>query len=121
MGLTIQFMPHSEIADLDSKARVKKLLNVVMKNKVILLQGKLNPEEEANLIAETMTSIGRGGFKGIELSSLNTLDKLSSFARIRYKIAGFFAGRSDDLTIIGPASLIKEIKKDPRKIELMLR
>ena len=40
-GLTLQFMPYSEIAGLDSVARIKKLLKIILDNKVVILQGKL--------------------------------------------------------------------------------
>ena len=31
-----------------------------------------------------------------------------------------FQGGSDSITIIGPATIVKEIKRNPKKIELLL-
>ena len=40
--------------------------------------------------------------------------------KFRIGIARALIGERDSLTIIGPAAIVKEIKKDPRKIEVML-
>ena len=52
-GLTLHFMPYSEIAKLDTVERIKKLLKIILDNKVIVLQGKLKPEEETRLPSDT--------------------------------------------------------------------
>ncbi|HLP80350.1 MAG TPA: DUF2073 domain-containing protein, partial [Acidobacteriota bacterium] len=67
--LTIQFVPHSEIVDMSSEERVKKLLKIVKEEKIVLLEGKLTKSEEAALIAKTMESIDKR-FKGIELATI---------------------------------------------------
>jgi len=43
------------------------------------------------------------------------------FENIRRNIAKILIGEQDAITIIGPASVVKEMTKDPKKIELMLR
>ena len=40
-GLTLHFMPFSEIAKLDTVERIKKLLKIILDNKVVVLQGRL--------------------------------------------------------------------------------
>ena len=42
------------------------------------------------------------------------------FVKFRHGIAKRLVGDSNALTIIGPASVIKEIKRDPKRLELML-
>ena len=37
-GLTIQFLPYAEIEGLDGTARIKKLLQIILKNKIIIIQ-----------------------------------------------------------------------------------
>ena len=65
--LTIHFMPYDEIASLNSQERIKKLLKIILGDKIILLQGRLKSDEEARLIEDTMVMIGHvKGFKGIE-------------------------------------------------------
>lgn len=120
--LTIHFMPYSEIAKEDSLARIKKLMGLILENKIIILQGRLKPEEETRLIENTMTLIGNiKGFQGIEISTLSGDADQNTFDKIRHNIARILVGEQDAITLIGPASFVKEIKRDPKKIELMLK
>lgn len=116
--VTIQFVPYHEIEDLGSARRVKKLIDIVKENKIVLLQGRLKKEEEADLIAITMEEIS-DRFKGIELAVINPGDKSATgFKKVRDNIFGFILGDRQGVTVIGPATIVKEIKKDPNKIEL---
>ena len=122
-GLTLHFMPYSEIANLDTVERIKKLLKIILDNKVVILQGRLRPDEEGRLIEDTMIMIGSiKGFKGVELAviSQDAEDK-SVFDKMKFGIAKALIGQQDALTIIGPASIVKEMKKDPKKLEVMMR
>lgn len=120
--LTIHFMPYSEIGSLNSLSRIKKILNIVLQNKIIILQGKLRPEEEGKLIEHTMTLIDHvKGFSGVEIASISNESKAGMFEQIRGNIAKILVGEKDAITIIGPANLVKEIKKNPNKLELMLK
>ena len=65
--LTLQIVPYSEIVDLSSLGRIRKLLNIAKENKIVLLQGRLTKEEEAELIKITMEEINKD-FKGVELA-----------------------------------------------------
>ncbi len=120
--LTIHFMPYSEIAHEDGIGRVKKIMGIVLKNKIIILQGKLKPDEEARLIENSMTLIGNiEGFAGIEIASLSgENENRSLFEGVRRNIAKILVGEQDAITVIGPATIVKEMKKDPKKVELML-
>ncbi|MEM4605542.1 MAG: DUF2073 domain-containing protein [Candidatus Pacearchaeota archaeon] len=121
-NLTIYFMPYSEISHLGSLERIKKILGIVLENKLIILQGRLKPEEEAKLIEHTMALVGNiKDFKGIEISSLSYANERNLFEKIRKNLIRILVGEQDSISLIGPASLIKEIKKDPRKIELILK
>jgi len=120
--LTIHFMPYSEIAKEDSLNRIKKIVGLVLENRIIILQGRLTPEEETKLIETTMTLIGNiKGFQGVEISTLSGESDRGLFDRVRHNIARILVGEQDAITLIGPASFVKEIKKDPKKIELMLK
>ena len=116
--VTIQFVPYHEIEDLGSARRVKKLIDIVKENKIVLLQGRLKKEEEADLITITMEEIGEK-FKGIELAVINPGDKgATGFKKLRHDFFGFILGDRQGVTVIGPATIVKDIKKDPNKIEL---
>ncbi len=120
--LTIHFMPYSEIASLGSLERIKRILGLVLENKLIILQGRLKPEEETKLIENTMTLIGNiKDFQGIEISSLSGSVEKTIFEKIRRNIVKILIGEQDSITLIGPANLVKEIRKDPKKIELILK
>jgi hypothetical protein len=121
--LTIHFMPYSEIAHEDAIGRIKKIMGIVLKGKIIILQGKLRPDEEARLIENSMTLIGNiEGFQGIEIAGLSgENENRGLFEKVRHNIARILVGEQDAITIIGPASVVKDITKDPKKIELMLQ
>ncbi len=120
-GQSIHIMPYSEIRELTITERVKKILNLILGNKVVILQGRLRPEEEIRLIEDTMAMVDHiKSFKGIELAVVDAAKEESFFLRMRRGIARGLTGESNSLTVIGPASIVKEIKKDPSKIEVFL-
>jgi hypothetical protein len=85
------------------------------------LEGRLKKEEEADLIAITMEEID-DKFKGIELAVINPESKDENFLkRIRHSFVGALLGDRQGFTIIGPATIVKQIKKDPDKIELFTK
>ncbi|MFC1710950.1 DUF2073 domain-containing protein [Nanoarchaeota archaeon] len=123
-GFSIQFMPYSEIRSVDSTRRIQKILKIVLGNKILILQGRLSPEEETRLIGDTMAMMGHiKNFKGIELAVISGNNNKSNFMdRIRTNLTTALAGGDlGAVTIIGPATIVKEIKKNPKKIELLLK
>ncbi len=116
--LTLQFIPYFEIEQLDSEERIKKLIKLVKQEKIVLLEGRLDQEEETDLIRRTMEEIS-GKFKGIELSVIYPDGGDSDFFnKLKQTILNVILGNRQGMTIIGPASIIKEIKQDPDKIQL---
>ena len=119
--LTLRLVPYHEIEALSSLGRIRKLLNIAKENKIVLLQGRLRKEEEKELIKTTMEEIDEQ-FKGIELAVIDSAGSdLSGMKRIQKGFTDLLLGDRQGLTVIGPASVVKEIKKDPKKIELMTR
>lgn len=121
-GFTIQFMPYSEIEKLDSTDRIRKLLDIILKEKIIVLQGRLRAEEETRLIGDTMILVGKiKGFRGIELAVISPNQKdRDVWSQMRYVVANALVGQMDALTVIGPAAVIKEMKRDPSKLEIFM-
>ena len=119
----MQFIPYSEISNLESVDRIKKLLKIILSNKVVILQGRLKPEEETRLIEDTMIMIDNiKGFKGVELSVIaSDTEGKSIFDKLKSGVAKALIGQQDALTIIGPASVVKEMRKDPKKLEVMMK
>ena len=121
MSLTLQFVPYGEIENLDSTAKVNKLIKIVKEEKIILLEGRIEKNEETLLIKKTMEEIGPK-FKGIELFVMYPKDEESDpIQRLKKSVVDMLLGNRQGLTIIGPATIVKEIRKDPVKIQLLTK
>ncbi|MFC2134075.1 DUF2073 domain-containing protein [Bacteroidota bacterium] len=122
MVLTLQFIPYTEIENLDSAKRINKLLKLVKDEKIVLLEGKLKSHEEAELISKTMEEVDQK-FKGIELSVINpeSTEAKDIFQKLRTLFLNLLLGNRKGFTIVGPASIVKEIKNDPEKIQLFTK
>ncbi len=119
--LTLSFIPYSDISKLNGVERVKKLLDIVLQNRIVVLQGRLNPTDEATLISSTMALVDKiKNFSGVELTVIQPSDNSNLIDKLKSRLAKVLVGERDVLTIVGPASVIKEIKKDPSKIDLLL-
>jgi len=121
-GFTMQFLPYSEIKNLDSDERIKKILKIVLGNSILILQGKLKPEEESRLIGDTMAMVGHvKNFKGIELAVISGNGGGGFYSKFKFGLASALTGGNvNAITIIGPATIVKEMKRNPKKIELLL-
>jgi len=122
-GFSIQFLPYSEIRGLGSDERIRKILGIILANNILILQGRLKADEETRLIGDTMAMIGHvKDFKGIELaviSSSNGGNKAVN--KMKEELVNIITGGDvSAITIIGPATIVKEMKRNPKKIELLL-
>jgi hypothetical protein len=81
--VTLHFVPYTEIEQMSSVGRIRKLLNIAKQNKIVLLQGRLKREEETELIKTTMEEINKE-FRGIELAVINPLQSsLAGFSKFK--------------------------------------
>ena len=116
--VTFQFIPYNDVEGLSSAKRVNKLLNIVKENKIVIMEGRLRKEEEADLIEITMEEIS-SKFKGIELSVVYPDKRKQDFGqKLKGTFASLLLGDRTGMTIIGPASVVKKIEQNPDKIEL---
>ena len=61
-------------------------------------------------------------FKGIELAVIDpSTANVGGVRKMKNAVFGMLLGDRQGMTIIGPASVVKEIKKDPTKIELLTK
>ncbi len=122
-NLRIEFIPFDKLKNLSLKRKINLIVSTVKKNSVLIIDGKLSAEEEAKLIEETMKKVSRS-FPGIEICSFNSADfrkkEKQFFDVIKETVLEKIVGRRG-ITIIGPAALVKNIKKDPDKVSLLLR
>lgn len=115
MKLKVKFLPYEKLKELS----LKDVLADLQKNMIIMVDAKLSIEQETKIIEETMKRIS-DKFSGIELSSLeltpekdtNLLDKIKSI------FIELIIGKKRGLTVIGPAKIIKKIRKNPEELLL---
>ncbi len=119
--VTFKFVPYTEIENLSSAKRVNKLIKIVKEEKIVIMEGRLRKQEEADLIEITMEEI-TPQFKGIELSVVYPdKDKQDAMQKLKGAFATILLGDRQGLTIIGPASIVKKIENDPDRIELFTK
>src|SRR3989344_4424828 len=116
--ITFQYIPYNEHNKLEGDRKINYLLKIVKEDKIVIMEGRLKPNEEAILIEETMGQITKS-FKGVSFCTIFQ-DKNNDFSdKIRNTVYKALVGRREGTTIIGPASIIKEIRRNPNKIELI--
>ena len=116
--VTFQFVPFHEVKDLDSQARVQRLFNIVKNQKIVVMEGRLKKEEETALIEYTMGQVSRQ-FPGIELGVIYPdKSKMDGMEKFKESMLKFFIGDRQGFTVIGPASIVKKIVRNPGKLEL---
>ena len=116
--LTLQFIPYADLADRSLDYKIKKILDIVNDQKIVVMEGRLKKTEETELIKATMEKIN-DDFKGVEITEIHPEKKPAGISRrIKRSITGMLLGDRQGLTVIGPATLVREIKKDPNKIQL---
>jgi hypothetical protein len=115
--LRIKLIPYEKL----KKGNYPDLLKELKKGTIILVDAKLTPSEEADLIEETMKIIS-DKFSGIELSSLELaqLKGTTRFDRFKNMVIERIEGKKRGLTIIGPAKIIRKIEKNPEELLLYM-
>jgi len=111
--LEVDFIPFSSIKRKPPGEKVEFLMERVKAGKVIVIEGTLDPEEEAMLIESTMKAVSED-FPGIELCTLSGDEyrKLGMLDDIRDRILKTL-GHRKGIVVIGPAAVIKEVKRSP--------
>jgi len=115
---------------LDEKGdkRINFILNRVKNGSILVTDAVLHPQEEMDLIKETMRRVD-DGFPGIEVCSLKRqtkgLQHLSeNLVDQKEKLQKLFgitprASLKTGITLIGPAKIIKKIKKNPDSFSVL--
>ena len=113
-GISIDLISTERLEELgDEKNRF--ILDQVKKGKVLVLEKGLTSSEEMDLIRLTMTEIDHDKFIGIETPGFTgNLNKRTFLQRL--------LGRAPAprMMVVGPAHLLKTIKKDGRTIEALI-
>jgi hypothetical protein len=109
-GLKMDFLSSDALHSQSSMEKVSMIVERVKRGDLVIIEGGLTPEEEAELIETTMREIDIENFVGIDIYTLEK-DKKSLFGMSRKKAIG--------LTIIGPANVMKTVKKKSNFISMI--
>ncbi|MGB9978594.1 DUF2073 domain-containing protein [Methanobacterium sp.] len=101
-GLKMDFLSSDALLTHTSMEKISMIVERVKEGNLVIIEGGLSPEEEAELIETTMREIDIENFMGIDIYTLEK-DKKSLFGISKKKAVG--------LTIIGPANIMKTVKK----------
>ncbi|MDD1773963.1 MAG: DUF2073 domain-containing protein, partial [Methanobacterium sp.] len=97
-GLKMDFLSSTALNNRTSLEKISMIVERVKNGDLVVIEGGLTPEEEAELIETTMREIDVDNFMGIDIYTLEK-DKISFFGLSRKKTVG--------ITIIGPANVMK--------------
>ena len=112
MPVKIKFMPYEKF----KKNNNKSILRDLQSNTILLIDAKISPEEEAYIIEQTMKRIS-DKFTGVEMSSLELGEKnTNALKKLKNVLLEKILGKKRGLTIIGPAKIVRRIKRNPEEL-----
>ena len=91
-----------------------------MKGDVVMIEGRLLPDEETELITSALKNVS-GKFSGVEIAFLDSQKSLTFFERVKESLLKILAKDRIGITVVGPSKIIKEIKMDPQKLEILFK
>ncbi len=121
--LSIDFIPIEVLMKVTAEERVNMILERIKNKKIIVLNARFDPRDEAALIKKTMESISKT-FTGVEIASLSSSELLgdnSLLSRIKESVVNLLTGGRSGITVIGPARIVRQIKREPDRISLYLK
>ena len=116
----VQVLSHDLLNELDVSSKVDKILGIVKKGNVVLIEGRLNPQEETDLIAKALEKVS-GKFTGIEIAFLEGKESTTIVQKVKKHILKVLVGNRLGLTVVGPSKIIKEVKMNPNKLEILFK
>ena len=127
MKLKMDFISSNVLNTKNGKSRISYILSLVKDGTILVTDGVMSPDEELDLIRETMRRVDNG-FPGIEVCSLRRefsgyqkmFESLTERTQKVRNAFNKFRGKQSTteslkygITLIGPSKIIKEIKKNP--------
>ena len=109
-GISFNIVSRQKLDLLSSNEKLKFILKEVKKGKILVLEHGLTPVEQASLIENTMKEIEHDTFIGVEMEGYS--EDRPTFIQ---KIFGMI--KKPRVTLIGPADLLKTVKKDSNMIQ----
>lgn len=116
----VQVLSYGLIKNWTRSEKLEKILVIVKGGDVVMLEGKLAPEDETELVSRALASVS-GRFTGIEVAFLNSSRSKSILGKVKDSIINVLAKDRIGITVVGPSKIIKEIKMDPNKLEILFK
>ena len=116
MNPRIDIIPRWVVNGLAPRDKIRFIVGKVKQNVILVLEDVLKPEEQAELIRETMLEIDCETFTGIELLTFNKNPSGKGFMRWKNKPNG-----DSKITIIAPANSVNILRETSSIISLMLK
>lgn len=116
----VQVLSYDLVKSMRPSQKIKKILEIVMKGDVVMIEGKLASEEETSLISSALEVVSKK-FSGIEIAYLDSKSSNSFVDKFKDRIVKVLAGDRVGITVVGPSKLVKEIKMDPQKLEILFK
>ena len=108
--ISFNLVSRHKLDELNSSEKLQFIIKEVKKGKILVLEYGLTPFEQTNLIEHTMKEIEQDTFIGVEMEGLG--QDRPSFIQ---KLLGY--SKKPRVTLIGPANLLKTIRKDNDMIQ----
>lgn len=114
--LKIRYISIDRLSSLKTHAKIDLIIGHIKEGNIILIDGWLKSRDEAELIRRTMMDLQKDFqiFHGVEIASLQDGFQTKS-------VMGIFKKEPKGMTIIGPASIITEMKQQPDHVELNIK
>jgi len=109
-GIAFNLVSRQKLDEFNTDEKLKFILKEVKKGKILVLENGLTPMEQATLIERTMQEIEEDTFIGVEMEGYG--EDAPTFVQ---KIFGMI--KRPRMTMIGPADLVKTVKKDNNMIQ----
>jgi uncharacterized protein len=101
-SLKMDFLSSDALKNRSSMEKIVMIVDKVKNGDLLVMEGGLTPNEEAELIETTMREIDVENFMGIDIYTLEK-DESTFFGLSKRKTVG--------ITIIGPANVMKTVKR----------
>ncbi|RLF53513.1 MAG: DUF2073 domain-containing protein [Thermoplasmata archaeon] len=112
-GISFNLVSRHKLQELSSEEKLKFILREVKNGKILVLEHGLTPIEQTSLIERTMKEIEQDTFIGVEMEGYGE-DQPTFFQRL------LGITRKPRITLIGPANLLKTVKKDNDMIQIKI-
>jgi hypothetical protein len=109
-GICFNLVSRQKLGELSSEEKLRFILKEVKKGKILVLEQGLTPIEQASLIQRTMEEIEHDTFIGVEMEGYG--EDTPTFIQKLFGLA-----KKPRMTLIGPADLLKMVKKDNEMIQ----